>query len=192
MSYALVLREPGEEESKAVGENIFLRDLPSGIPVFAFYYPAEMPDTRLENALRGLGESTGENLLVNISRLNDPQLPKLVGRFEISEFPALVLTAVSDLAAPPEEFLNAYVRLDGRLLRDPERALPLVEALYLLFLKGDIAKAIKVASWTNKQELVRGILQKVVGSLSKVGAFVADRDFSFSLVEGRFELKKSG
>jgi len=192
MPYSLVLREPGEEGSKSVGENIFLDDLPTTFPVFGFYYPAEMPDARLESALRGLGERAGENLLINICRLDDPQLPKVVKRFEISSFPSLVLSATADLAAPPDEFLNAFVRLDNRLLADPERATRLIESLYLLFLKGEIAQAIRLATWKNRQELATAILQKVAGVLGRIGGFLADRDFSVSLIEGRFEMTKSG
>ena len=77
MPYQLVLREPEEGSSKAVGENIFLANLPANFPVYAFYYPAEMPDSDFEKLLRTLGERTGENLFVNIGRLNDPQFDKI-------------------------------------------------------------------------------------------------------------------
>ena len=152
-----------------------------------------MPDADFEKSLRTLGERTGENLFVNIGRLNDPQFDKLVRKFEITSFPALVMTAVADLAAAPDdELMSAYVRLDGRVMAKPDRAIKLVEELYLLFLRKDIAQAIKKASRKSKIELARTIGKHILAMLAKVGTYLAERDFSVSILQGRFEVKKSG
>ena len=191
MPYQLILQEAEEEATKAVGENIFLANLPAEFPVYALYYPAEMPDYDFENLLRTLGGRTGDNLFVNIGRLDDPQFDRIVRKFEITTLPALVLTAVADLAAPDDEFMNAYVRLDGRLIAKPDRAIKFVEDLYLMFLQGEIAQAIKRTSRNTKTELARAVGRHIIAALGKVGNFVAERDWSVSILQGRFEIKKS-
>jgi hypothetical protein len=191
MSYRLILRETDTDDTKAVGENLFLANLPEQFPVYAFYYPAELSDQSLENALRGLGGRTGDNLLVNLGRLDDPNFDKIARAFDLDSFPALAMTAVADLAAPPGDFVNAYVRLDGRLLKDPGRAIELVENLYLLFLRGDVAKAIRKVRWRNRTELLRTVAASIGDALGGIGGFVAERDIAVSLLEGRFELTKS-
>jgi hypothetical protein len=191
MPYHLILDEGDQEATRAVGENVFLTHLPVNYPVYAFYYPAEMPDQDFEQLLRHLGQRTGDNFFINIGRLDDPQFNKIAAAFEIRSLPAIALTAVADLAAPENVLMNAYVRLDGRLLAKPDRAITLIDTLYLMFLKGEIASAIRKASRKNKTELVRNIMQVIGTALGKVGSFVADRDLSVSILQGRFELKKS-
>lgn len=191
MPYQLILQEAGEDTAKAVGENIFIANLPANFPVYAFYYPAEILDPAFEDLLRKLGERTGDNLFVNIGRLNDPQFDKIVRKFGITTFPALVLTAVADLAAPEDELMSACVLLDGRLIAKPDRAIKFVEELYLLFLRGKIATAIRKAKRKNKLELVRTVGNFILTALGKLGTFVAERDWSVSIVQGRFEVKKS-
>ncbi len=192
MTYQLVLDEAGQSGTKAVGDNVFLANLPVEFPVYAFYYPAEMPDSELEGLLRKLGGRAGNNLFVNIGRLDDPQLDKIARKFEIKSFPSVVVTAIADLAAPQSASVTAYVRLDGRVLSDPHRAITHIENLYLLFLRGSVAEAIKTARWTSKVELARRLGRVIRDGLRRIGSFVADRDLSVSILEGRFELKKSG
>jgi hypothetical protein len=191
LSYQLVLQETEQETMKAVGENVFLANLSAEFPVYAFYYPSEMPDLDFEELLRKLGERTGNNFFINIGRLDDPQFDKIVRKFDITSFPSLILTAVADLAAPENDLMNAYVRLDGRLIAEPKRAIKFVEDLYLLFLRGEIAQAIKRTNRRNKTELTRAVGQYILTALSKVGTFAAERDISVSILQGRFELKKS-
>jgi hypothetical protein len=192
VTYQLVLREPGEDGTKAVGENVFLANLSSEFPVYIFYYPAEMPDPTFERQLRSLGDKTGNNLFVNIGRLDDPQLDKIVHKFELKSFPVVVVTAIADLAAPPDASLNSYVRLDGRLLKDPDRAIGHIESIYLLFLQGKVAEAIASTKWRSRLDLVRTIGTFFTDALGGLIGFVAERDLSVSILEGRFELTKSG
>lgn len=192
MPYELVLHEAGLADAKAVGENVFLADLAADFPVYIFYYPSAMPDEALENVLRKLGESTGSNLFVNIGRLNDPDFAKITRLFEIRSFPAVVLTARADLAAPDDESMNAYVRFDGKALADPARAIEHIQNLYLLFLTGEIAKAIKQAGKQNRAELARRIGKFIVAAFTVIGRYINDHDITVSVLEGRFELKKSG
>jgi hypothetical protein len=191
MPYELILDETEQNGAKDVGDNVFLANLPADFPVYAFYYPAEMPDDELETLLRKLGDRTGTNLFVNIGRLNDPQFDKLVRVFQIKSFPSVIMTARGDLAGSDHDMLNAYVKLDGRLLANPERAIKFIEGLYLLFLKGDVAKAIRKAGHKNFTELARTVGKFVLTALTQIGTYIVDHDFSVSLVQGRFEVKKS-
>jgi hypothetical protein len=192
VTYQLVLREPGEDEGKAVGENVLLANLPAEFPVYAFYYPAELPDPAFEGALRHLGERTGNNFFINMGRLDDPQLDKIVKTFGIESFPTVVVTAVADLAAPPDELLSSFVRIDGRLLATPDRAISHIEKVYLLFLRGEVAKAISGTKWSSRGELARKVGQFFTSALRGLLGYIADRDLTISVLEGRFEITKSG
>lgn len=191
--YSLSLkREEGPGITKDIGENVFLDDLSDEYRVFAFYYPPAMPDEDLESGLRGLGDLTGENLFVNIGKLNDPSFAKIVKAFDIHDYPVVVLTATSDLAGAGEEGVNVYVRIDDkRVLEDPARAVELVQEIYTLFLRGEVADAIAKAKSNERMELVRAVAKRIGAGLSKIAGFVADRDFKVSLVEGSFEMTKS-
>ena len=185
--------EHGRSGSKDIGANVFLADLPNQYPCYAFYYPGPMPDRELEQALRRLGDQTGQNLFVNIGRLNDPVYGKIANLFNITRTPAIVLTAIAPLAAPEGTDLNAYVRLDStNLLASAERTLKCVSQVFTLFLRGEVAKAISKGKWKQRSELLQivgGCLRTALGS---VWDFVSDHDVSVSLFEGRFELKRSG
>ena len=76
MSYDLVLTEREADGLRAVGDNILFASLPAEYPVYAFYYPSETHDPEFEKKLRSLGERAGNNLFINIGRLDDPQLSK--------------------------------------------------------------------------------------------------------------------
>jgi hypothetical protein len=193
VSYSLVL-QPGRtgETERAVGDDVFLRDMSSQYRVFAFYYPSAMPDVELEKALRNLGNSAGNNLFVNIGRLDDPDFESIVRAFSIQTFPAVVMTATAELAAPPNEYLNAYVLIDNAtLLADPARTTRLIEGIFSLFLRGEIEQAASQATWAQRTAGVRVLARKVVEGLRHLGGFVADRDWKVSVVEGRFEMTKS-
>jgi len=181
------------ENKKDVGKNVFLADLKADYKVFAFYYPGAMPDRNLENKLKTLGESSGKNLFVNVGRLNDPQFDKVTRQFGITKYPVIVLTAIESLASPAQGDLTAYARLDGKhLLSSAEETLKCVEKVFTLFLQGDVKAAIACAKWTQRAELLAWIGGWFMNALKALGKFVADRDISFSLAEGRLELKKSG
>lgn len=196
MSYSLVLHEPLEEEhgrAKDVGENILLHDIPEAYRVFLFYYPAAMRNEDLENGLRGLGDLTGQNLLVNMGKLNDPDYDKIAKMFGIDTLPVVIMTAEANLAASDDGTVNAFVRLDdSRLLTDPSRAISLLEQLFGLFLRGEIAEAIKKATWTQRAEGLRAITTIIVKGLRTLAGFVADRDIKISFLEGSLELAKRG
>ena len=199
MSYSLVLNRVVATEStemgghRDVGENVFLAELPRQYQCYAFYYPGAMPDQQLEKALRALGEHTGQNLFVNIGRLNDPAYGKITRLFGIKRTPAIVLTAVAPLAAVEDDGGSVYVRLDSSSLLDSaERTTQCVNEVFTLFIRGDVAKAVAKGKWTQRTELVRIVADAVGSALKSVFGFIADRDLSVSVFEGRFELKRSG
>jgi hypothetical protein len=199
MTYQLVLQAAGASGSEQVvggekntGDNIFAADLPSQYPCYAFYYPGPMPNPDLEQALRTLGDQTGQNLFVNIGRLNDPAYGKIARLFEIEQTPVIVLTAIAPLTAPEGIDLNIYVRLDSTsLLESPQRTMQCIHEVFTLFLRGEVAKAIATAKQTQRSELLRIVGSYVRSALGSVWEFISERDVSISVFEGRFELKRS-
>jgi hypothetical protein len=193
VSQSLVLRTaPESAVTKDIGENIFLSDLGAEYKVFAFYYPSAMGDEGLEEGLRKLGALTGKNLFVNIGKLDDPSLNQIVTAFEIDSYPVVVVTATSELAGPDGEYLTAFARIDeGRLVGDPEKLVTLVQELYGLFLRGEIAAAMAKAKRKQRLEIVRAVAATIGRALKGLGGWVADRDVKVSVLEGKFELTKS-
>lgn len=193
MTYSLVLKEHQDGGvTKDIAENVFLHGLSDEYKVFAFYYPSAIRNEPLEDALRGLGDLTGRNLLVNIGKLNDPAFGRVVKAFEIKKYPVVVVTATKDLAGPPDENVNVYVRIDNdRLLADPPRATQVIQEIFGLFLRGEIADAISKAKWKQRSELARAVGNRVTAGLRHLAHFVAERDFKVSVLGGSFELTKS-
>jgi len=182
-----------DEHTKDIGENVFFGDLDLDYKVYAFYYPGAMPNEVLEKGLRNLGEQTGKNLFVNIGRLDDPEYSKIAKAFELRNLPAIVVTAVADLASADNEYLTAYARLDGKnLLKSADKTIQCLQKLFDLFIRGEVSGAIRQAKWRQRVELLAVVGKTFTEGLKSLGSFVADRDISFSLVEGKFELKRSG
>lgn len=192
MAFELVLKERSAA-GKDVGDNIFFSNLPDDYKVYALYYPGAMPDLALENKLRDLGNITGKNLLVNIGRLNDPQYDRVVACFGVKNSPVIIVTAIASLASPLQDYCTAYARLDSQLLLDsPERTIECVQKLFNLFIQGEVQKAVASAKWSEHKEVLRSLSNLFTGALKSVGGFIADRDITVSVLEGKFELKRSG
>ncbi len=205
MAFELVLNEeePGASgttagdsptvgAAKGVGRRFFT-DLPEDYKVFLLYYRAAMGDQDLEDKLVELGKNTGKNLFVNLGSARDPSYAMISKRFGLERFPVIIMTAVPDLASPGNEYLTAYAKLDSKqLLSSPERTVECAEKLFNLFIQGDVAKAISNAKWTQRGELARAVGNVLGDALKAVGGFIASRDISVSVLEGKFELKHSG
>jgi hypothetical protein len=191
MSYQLILKRGGEGR-KRVGENLFLEDLATDYPCYALYYPSEVSNAPLETALRRLGEATGGNLFVNMGTLVDRHYDTAARLFRLQKHPVIVITAIAPLAAPEGADLSAFVRIDSpSLLRSPDQTIRCVQEVYTLFLQGRVAEAIAAAKWSERKELLhtlRGYFSRALGALWEL---VSQRDITVSLVEGRFELKRS-
>jgi hypothetical protein len=197
MPFELVLTEKesaNSEATKGVGSRFFT-DLPQEYKVFLLYYRAAMPDKDLEDKLAELGKNTGKNLFVNLGRTKDSNFAMISKRFfaPSQSFPVIIMTAVHDLASPQNEFVTAFVRLDSKqLLGSPEKTVQCAEKLFNLFIQGDVAKAISSAKWTERVALAGAVFSVLGNALKAVGGFIASRDISVSVVEGKFELKRSG
>ena len=195
MSFQLVLNELEGEKTKGEGE-VFLDDLPFDSKVFLFYYPAAMPNEDLEDKLRDFGKRTGKNLFVNIGRLDDPNYAKIVDKFNITTFPVMIVTAIDTFVSPPK-FPTVYVKIDNKkLLNSPDLAIDTVYTLFNLFIAGKISEAMREYERVKRDEFISRLKASVTNALkeigNRVGGFLAERDISVSLVEGKFELKKSG
>lgn len=201
MPYQLVLRELIDEGKgrgiKDVGENVFFDNLPSDCKVFTFYYPAAMPNEDLESVLRNLGNITGKNLFVNIGRLNDPNYGKIATKFNIKNLPVIIVTAIDKLASLPTEFSTTYVRIDSKkLLNSPNLATECVQTIFNLFIQGKISEAMSKVKRYERDALIshiKGIMTDALkDALKGMSKFFEERDIIVSLIEGKFELKRSG
>jgi hypothetical protein len=193
MSYQLVLSEGPTAGARAVGKNVFLDNLLPSYKVYLFYYAGAIGDEHLEQGLRKLGESTGRNLFVNIGHLDDPRYDEIAKRFEIKSFPVVIITAVSDLASLVDEYLSAYARIDSkRLLDSPDKTVQCAQEVFNLFLQGKVAGALSSAKSRQRVEMLKWLGGLVSSFLKPVLKFIDERDISFSIAEGKFELKKSG
>ena len=190
----MLTEKPVEGEStRDFGDNVFLSNLPADYKVYAFYYGGAMGDETLEAKLRTLGEKTGKNLFVNLGGLNDPKYEEILKRFEIKKLPVIVVTAIDGLASPAGEYLTAFARLDNKdLLSSPDRTIECVQELFLLFLQGKVAEAMSKAKWTQRKELVGVLTNFFAAALKPIKDFILERDFSISILTGKFELKKRG
>ena len=99
MTYRLVLTETFDQKTKDVGDNVFLDDLSNEYKVYVFYYPEITPNEVLKKKLRLLGDISGKNLFVNIGRRNDPNFNKILNKFEIRDYPVIIVTAITNLAS---------------------------------------------------------------------------------------------
>jgi hypothetical protein len=194
--YELILEQvfgPSDAPEKAVGDNVYLRDLSDEPRVFALFYPSAMRAAALVDGLVALGELAGSNLFVNIGRLNDPDFAKITRAFELQRFPAIVVTAAADLAAAPDREVTAFVRLDEpRLLADPERCVQLVQELFTMFISGQVAEAMSKAKWAQRAEGVRAVYGSVLAALKRVVDFVSDHEIEVSVLGGSFRLTPRG
>jgi hypothetical protein len=198
VSYQLVLTEPKSERTKDVGENVFLNNLPQHYKVYLFYYPGLNANNILETKLRNLGEMTGNNLFVNIGRLNDPHFNKIVKKFQIKDFPVIIVTAIDTLASIENNgqfltaYLSNYIKIDNQnLLKSVDLAIKAVEKQFTLFLSGRIVEAINQIK-QDKRDVIISKLKIFVGTaLKDIDKFFSERDIIISLVEGKLELRKN-
>ena len=183
MSYQLFLLETSNEKEKAVGENVFFENLPYNYEVYAFYYPSAVPNRKLEDKLRDLGDMTGNNLFVNIGSLNDPKYNEIANRFNIKNLPVVIVTAISKLASPPDEFLTAYAKIDSkRILNSQDLAIDCIQKLFNLFIEGKISEAVKQAKRDQVKEDISHLMKAIGNALKGL-------EIGFSIAEGKFELK---
>jgi hypothetical protein len=199
VTYRLLLAEPSEEYGKKdIGENVFLNDLPYDYKVYVFYYPGIMPNPLLEEKLRALGNDTGKNLFVNIGRRNDPNFDKIVARFGIRGYPVIVVTAVDELASLrigdkfSTVYVQEYIKLDKHnLMESIDSTIRSVESLFSLFITGNIRDAIRQVKKDQSQATISHVKDTISRQLRSVGNFLSDKDISFSLAEGKFELRSN-
>lgn len=196
VSYDLVFADPPVDPGtveKDMGENILFSDLPTDYKVYALYFPAEPPDSSLEDALRSFGHKTGKNLMMYFGSVSDPKLEQIMRRFDINRTPVIIVTAVAELASPHDDYSTTYARIDSKkLLSSPQRTLECVEKVFSLFLQGEVAKAISSAKWKQRAELASAISSTVGRALKAIGDYITTHDIVISLAIGKLELKRSG
>lgn len=192
MSNRLVFTEFEEGTSKVVGENVFFDNLPHDCLVFLLYYPGAMPNEDIENKLRNLGNIAGNNLFVNIGKLNDPSYRKVRNKFTITNLPVIIITAIDTLSSPPGELSTAYVRIDNQRLLNSPNLIECIQRLFNLFIDRKILEALSQFKKDQRDLFISHLKNIVTNALKGTIEFVGERDISVSLIEGKFEIKKSG
>ena len=196
MSYDLVLTDrpqAARNVDRDVGENILFADLPTDYKVYALYFSGEPPDSSLEDALRSFGKKTGKNLMMYMGSQGDPQLDRILARFEVKTYPVIIMTALADLASPVDDYVTTYARLDNlRLLSSPERTVQCVEKIFNLFLRGEVAQAISQAKKGQRAEILAAVLGLFGSAFKTIGGFISERDITLEWAVGKIELKRSG
>jgi hypothetical protein len=191
MAYDIVFVEK-PEPGRAVGDSVFLSNLPTNPKIFAFFYRGAADTSEVEKQLRALGQRTGDNLFVNIASQADPDYDKAEKRFGIRRWPVIVVTAISPLAATPEGD-NAFVRLDNKpLFAKPEELVRTVEELFNLFVGGQIGHAI-VTGWTQQGKAsLLAAAERVWSVVQPVIKWLGKRDFAFEFAGAKIEVKQGG
>jgi hypothetical protein len=182
----------GKFSPKDIGENVFLSNLPDNYKVYLFYYPSTIPHEDLENKLKTLGETAGNNLFVNIGRINDPNFNKMKTNFGIVDLPVILMTGLSEIASLKTEryYETLYVRIDSQsLLQSADLTIKSVERILNLLIGGEISQALSQYGHDRRFAFVKRV---ILNPLKKIANFLSDRDISVSLVEGKFDLKRSG
>lgn len=193
MPFQLILSQATEEKTKDVGENVFLDNLPSDYQVYLFCYSGVMPDEILENNLRKFGQVTGKNLFVQIGRLNDPNYKQIAKKFGIKSFPVLIMTAIDRLASSPIDSFTAYLRIDNQtLLGRPDLTLQCIEKLFNLFISGKISEAMAQFKQEQRAAILARLKDIAYDALKGIGGFLKELDISWSVAEGKLEIKHKG
>jgi hypothetical protein len=196
MAFELVLEEPPFTAKSGAPKGVsqvFFSNLPQDYKVFLLYFRGAMGNPDLEDRLVEFGKQTGHNLLVNLCSANDPNYDMISERFDIRKFPAIIVTAVPSLAAAGDEYLTTFAKLDNtQLLSSPERTIQCAEELFHLFIRGKVAEAASKAKWAQRAEVAGAVAKALENALKAVGSVLARLELSFSVLEGKFELKYSG
>ena len=153
-----------------------------------------MPNEDLEHKLRKFGNIIGKNLFVNIGRLNDPNYKKIASRFEIRDLPVIIITAIDGLSSVKTEryYSTFFVRLDSKiLLHSGDLTIKSIEQLFNLFIGGQISEALSQYRHDQRNAFLSKLKVVILNSLKVIAKFLSDRDISISLLEGKFELKRS-
>ena len=136
---------------------------------------------------------TGSNLFINIGRYDDPNYDKIVNKFNIKKTPVVLVTAIDELASAPGIFSTAYVRVDNKsLLESPERLLECLQKLFHLFIAGKVSEAMSEYKKDKLNLFASRFMEILKHGFQEIWQFIDKRDISFSWIEGKLELKRSG
>ncbi len=194
MPYQLVFTEPESELKGPTLErgagSVFFDNLPADYKVYLFYYSGVNVNNDLVKKLKAFGKITGQNLYVNIGRLDDPSYRKAVAKFGIRKFPTLIVTAVESLASPPGEDSTPCIKIDDKnFINSTEAVFQFLEKTYNLFMDLRIAEAMKEKNKDLRAFHIKGFLNDALKGLS---GYLKEWTFSLSLLEGKFEIKPKG
>jgi hypothetical protein len=186
---------PQIQGEKDVGENILFDNLPDDYEIYLFYYSGPLRNSNLENRLKDFGRDTGKNLFVDIASLKDQKYKLLATQFEIESFPAVIITGNEKLASLKrgDSYSTAFVRLDKKeLLKDSDKTIECVGNIFTLFMSGKVSDALQEAKDLERKAIISQLKNSILTALKGILGFLKENDISFSLFEGKLEIKKKG
>jgi hypothetical protein len=123
---------------------------------------------------------------VNIGGLSDPNFEKMVNKFDIRDFPVIIVTASGKLASHPIEFVTAYVKLySKKLLKNLDLTIDCVQKVFLLFIQEEISEALRQPGIYDR----KAIIARLNGIITNVLKGV---EFSVVLLGGQLRVKWQG
>lgn len=178
------------ERTKDIGENVFFNDLPFDFKVYILCYGGTGLNEELADKLRNLGNISGNNLFVNIAKLDDPNYNKIANTFEIKTFPTIIIIAINKLASSPKEHLTAYVKIDDKkLLNSPDLAIECIDRVFNLFIQGRISEAVKGQSRCLISFRIKSVINEAFTGMT---GYLKEWEISFSFITGTLEIKPAG
>lgn len=191
MPYALVLSEPSDRMTRAIGENFFFDNLEFDYKVYLFCYPGTMPNEDLESKLRNVGDKTGKNLFVNIEKLDDSRCDTIKDKFEMSNLPVILITGIYSLASfnDKHHFSAVSVRIDDKkIINSGNLVIECMEMLFNLYIGGQITYLLNQTKNHQHDAVVSYLKKKVIGSLRGI----EEKEISISLLLGKFQISTIG
>lgn len=142
--------------------SVTLATLQNDCKVYCFVFGKSDLSQELNNDLKGLGEEYGKNLFVGHWNMGDDNYQTLSEEYKFQKIPCIIVTSLEDFSNV-EDGKYAYVKLDGRLLRDEfvNETKNLIRELYNLFMRGEIRNAVTKAKHEGYKLLLVSIARKL-------------------------------
>jgi hypothetical protein len=150
----------------------------------------------LEGRLKDWGLETGNNLAVGFVNRKDPKVGSLVNAFNLEATPAIVMTGDESLASilrNQGKKETVFLRLDDQnVMSNIPKTMDALGRAYNLFLKNDIAGALKMMNQVKRGTKIERFLRGLGDAVEKVGKFLDDHNIKIGMLGATFEITKPG
>lgn len=166
--YVISTVSPATSKALSPEEGVYLGNVDADCSVYLFAFTGmSQLNPKLREELVKWGKGAGKNLFVGFWANDDKDFKKVRGSFGLKKFPAIVMTAEPKLAEMHNTSRTVYARIDDEKTLEGDSFVPLAkktfERLYLLFLDGNVQKAIKEAEKVHNDRRITEFLSKLPG-----------------------------